>query len=130
MLFALMEAADILQFEYLTLLISKFIVFASHVLLALILLALGLFFANLTYRFVLTTMGENQRTLANLIRIAIIVLVVSMALTQIGVGKEIVITAFTIIMAAIGVAVAIAFGIGGKDAAAKLINKWLSEEKY
>ncbi len=130
MLFALMEAADILQFEYLTLLISKFIVFASHVLLALILLALGLFFANLTHRFVLTTLGENQRTLANLIRIAIIVLVVSMALTQIGVGKEIVITAFTIIMAAIGIAVAIAFGIGGKDAAAKLINKWLSEEKY
>jgi hypothetical protein len=61
-------------------------------------------------------------------RVAVIALAVPMALKQIGLGDEIVVLAFGLILggAVLGLAVAVgvAFGIGGRGAAEDLITEW------
>ena len=47
-----------------------------------------------------------------------------MVLNELGIAKEIVNTAFLLMIAAIAVAAAIAFGIGGKETAGRLLKKW------
>jgi hypothetical protein len=59
-------------------------------------------------------------------RIAIIALVSAMALQQIGIASEIVNLAFGLLLGAIAVAIALAFGLGGRDVAAEQVRDLLS----
>ena len=63
------------------------------------------------------------KTYAVLARIAILVLAAFMILNQLGIAPEIVNSAFIMIVAALAVAFAIAFGIGGRDFAAGVFRK-------
>ena len=63
----------------------------------------------------------GQRFLRKDIGVAIVVLI---ALDQVNVGGDIVRESFLIILAGIVFALALAFGLGGKDAAAELIDRW------
>ena len=56
---------------------------------------------------------------------AIIFLSGSMALRQTGLASSIVDMAFALVLGAIAVAMAIAFGIGGKDIAARELEGWI-----
>jgi len=53
-----------------------------------------------------------------------------MALLQMGLAKEIVILAFGLAFGAIAVASAIAFGIGGRDAAKHFVDEYVERHKY
>jgi hypothetical protein len=57
-------------------------------------------------------------------RIAILVLSGAMALRQMGLANEIVNLAFGLLLGAIAVAVALAFGLGGRDIAARQLERW------
>ena len=52
-----------------------------------------------------------------------------MALQQMGVATSIVNLAFGLLFGAIAVAIALAFGLGGRDIAADQIREWLSSFK-
>ena len=58
--------------------------------------------------------------------IAIIVFVGALALGQMGIADDIVNLAFGLLLGAIAVAVAISFGLGGRDVAAEKIRDFLS----
>ena len=60
--------------------------------------------------------------LATVARVAIIVLAGAMGLQRMGLADEIVNLAFGLTLGAIAVAAAIAFGIGGRDAAKRVID--------
>ncbi|MFH0843861.1 MAG: hypothetical protein V1930_00155, partial [Pseudomonadota bacterium] len=53
----------------------------------------------------------------------------SIALIQLGIGEEVVTAAFVITFGATALALALAFGLGGKEAAADYLRKWLEEKK-
>jgi uncharacterized membrane protein YedE/YeeE len=57
-------------------------------------------------------------------RVSILVLAGAMALRQMGLANEIITLAFGLLLGAIAVAVAIAFGIGGRDLAAETLGSW------
>jgi hypothetical protein len=59
-------------------------------------------------------------------RIAIIALVTAMALQQMGIASSIVNLAFGLLLGAIAVAIALAFGLGGRDVAGEQVREWLS----
>jgi hypothetical protein len=122
--FAAIEAAEMLGFTKLAEIFVDFTVFAGHVLLALILFALGLFAANLVHRAIRGSESESSRLLATSARIAILVLAGSMALRQLGVASDIINLAFGLTLGAVAVAVAIAFGFGGRDLAAQQLKEW------
>jgi hypothetical protein len=67
--------------------------------------------------------------LAQIARIAIIALVLPMALQQMGIAGNIVELAFGLLLGAIAVAIALAFGLGSRDIAATQVREWLSSFK-
>jgi len=84
-------------------------------------LLLGAFLANLAHE-KLTAAGQGS--IANIARIAILGLVLAMGLRAMGLADNIVNMAFGFTFGAIAIATALAFGMGGKDAAGKIANKW------
>jgi hypothetical protein len=129
MLFALIEAAERLGFGMLAGIFSQFTVLAGHIILGLIIFAIGLFLANLIYNAILATSASQSRFLAVSARIAIIILAGAMALRQMGLANEIINLAFGLILGAIAIAVAVAFGMGGREIAGRELNEWISSMK-
>ncbi len=126
MLFATMEAARAIGFSGMAELIREFIVFGANVLFALAIVGLGLYFAQLARDLVISAMGRDRGSLlSNVVRYAIIVFAIALALPRLGVPSNIVEIAFGIPLLAAAVAVAIAFGIGGRDIAARQLDSWL-----
>ncbi len=124
MLFATVEAVDLLGFQVLAQLVTQFMVFAANVLLGLIIFVIGLFLANLASKTIAET-GVRQATLLALTaRVAILVLAGAMALREAGLANEIITIAFGLLLGSIAVAAAIAFGIGGRELAADSLRKW------
>jgi hypothetical protein len=67
--------------------------------------------------------------LSRLARYLIMTFVVMIALSQIEVGGDIVQRAFLIILAGVVLALALAFGLGGKEWAAALLERWWPRNK-
>jgi len=128
MLLAVMQALPMLGFDLAAEMMSQFLVFAGHILLGLLIFALGLYFARLAADVIAAANLTNGRLLAWISRAAILVLAAAMALRQMGLANEIVVIAFGSILGAIAVAAAIAFGIGGRDAAKKAIDSVVSSK--
>jgi hypothetical protein len=129
MLFAVIEAANILGFDALGDLVSQFMVTASHILLGLAILALGLYFAQLAASAISSTDFTNAGFLSVSARLAIVILSGAIALRQMGLANEIINLAFGIFFGCIAVAAAISFGLGGREIAARELEKWISDLK-
>lgn len=125
MLFAAIEAARLLGFLNLAALITQFTVFAGQIILGLIILAVGLFLANLAGNTIAGSDLSQANLLALLARAAILVLAGAMALRQMGLANEIVNLAFGLLLGAVAVAAALAFGLGGRDIAGRELEKWV-----
>jgi hypothetical protein len=129
MLFATVAAVNILNIPALTLLVSGIVVVLGRILAGLVVFAIGLFLANLAFN-IITSSGDRQaQILGQVARIAIIALVSAMALQQIGIASEIVNLAFGLLLGAIAVAVALAFGLGSRDIAAGQVRELLDSFK-
>lgn len=125
MLFATVEASRLLGFVLLADLVTQFTVFAGQVILGLIIFAIGLYLANLTSKTVLASGAAQARLLALAARVSILVLAGAMALRQMGLANEIINLTFSLLLGAIAVAVALAFGLGGREIAARELEGWL-----
>ncbi|MDH4136134.1 MAG: mechanosensitive ion channel [Anaerolineae bacterium] len=129
MLFAAIEASRLLGFVLLADLVAQFTVFAGQVVLGLIIFAVGLYLANLAAKTVQASGAAQAGLLAMAARVSILVLAGAMALRQIGLANEIINLAFGLLLGAIAVAVALAFGLGGREAAARELEEWLQSVK-
>ncbi|MBE0425320.1 MAG: mechanosensitive ion channel [Nitrospirae bacterium] len=129
LLFAIMEAANQLAFEQLSTLISQFILLAGHIILGLIIFAIGLFLANFVGKAILTSNTAQAKLLALSARLAILVLAGAMSLRQMGLANDIINLTFGLLFGAIAVAVAIALGLGGREIAAREIEEWVNSIK-
>ncbi|MBE9112137.1 mechanosensitive ion channel [Nodosilinea sp. LEGE 07298] len=129
-LFGAVTATDILQFEALTDIVRAILRIGAQVLSGVVVFAVGLYLANLAFRLISATGGGGQtRILAQTARIAVLVLVGAMALQQMGVATDIVNLAFGLLTGGIAVAIAIAFGLGGREVAGEQLREWLQAFK-
>jgi large-conductance mechanosensitive channel len=124
MVFAVIEAANLLQFTQFSDLLTEFISFAAKIVMGLVIFGLGLFLANWISGVIEASNKSQSVFFALVARISIIILTGAMALRQMGIADDIINMAFGLTLGAIAVATAIAFGIGGRDYAATQINKW------
>jgi len=69
------------------------------------------------------------KILADAIRILLLVLILAMVMEQLKIAPSIVLAAFSIIFSGIVAALAIAFGVGGIDAARRMIEKEMAEKQ-
>lgn len=129
MLFAAVAAVDILNIPALTNLVSGIVVIFGRILAGLVVFAVGLFLANLAFNIISSSGDRQAQILGQIARVAIIALVSAMALQQIGVASDIVNLAFGLLLGAIAVATAIAFGLGAREIAAEQVRELLASFK-
>ncbi len=129
MLFATVAAVNILNIPALTLLVTGIVVVLGRILAGVIIFAIGLYLANLAFSIITSSGNPQARILGQVTRIAIIALVSAMALQQIGVAPDIVNLAFGLLLGAIAVAIALAFGLGTRDLAREQVQQWLESFK-
>jgi len=127
MLFAAVEAASQLQFTQVRDVVSTFISFGGDVLLGAVILFIGFWLANVAYMAITRTGADSVKGLGRLAQVAIIGVVIAMGLRAMGIADDIVNLAFGFTFGAIAVAVALAFGLGGREAAGKQMEYWLSK---
>ena len=125
MLFATVEAANMLQFTQVRDLVSMFIKFGGEILLGGAILAIGFWLAGLAYDAIQRASGKVG--LARLARLAILGLVLAMGLRAMGIADDIVNLAFGLTLGAVAVAFALSFGLGGREAAGRQMEHWLSQ---
>jgi hypothetical protein len=63
------------------------------------------------------------------VRSAILILAISMALEQVGLARQTVVAAFSIVFGAVMLALALAFGLGGKDLARQTLERYLGDKR-
>lgn len=124
MLFATIEAARLLTFDALAALLTDFLRFGGHIILGLVILGIGLYLARLAVDAIRASGPPHASLLAVAARIAIIVLASAMGLRQMQLASDIINLAFGLTLGAVAVAVAIAFGLGGRDLAARTLEQW------
>jgi hypothetical protein len=129
MLFATVAAVNILNIPALTVLVTGIVIILGRILAGLVVFAVGLFLANLAFSIINSSGNSQSRILAQVARISIITLVSAMALQQIGIAPDIVNLAFGLLFGAIAVAIALAFGLGGRDVAQEQMREWLTSFK-
>lgn len=130
---ALVVGFNMLGLTYITELLSQVLLFVPKVLVALLILVFGAYFA----RFVggaITAYFRNVHLqdadlMGNLARWAILAFVVLIALDQVNVGGDIVRQTFLIILAGVVLALALAFGLGGREWAAEFLERWWPRKK-
>ena len=123
-LFASVEASRLLGFDVLANLVAQFLVFASQVALGLVIFAVGLYLANLAARVIHSSDAAQANLLALAARVSILTLAGAMAMSQMGLASDIINLAFGIILGAIALSMALAFGIGGREVAARQLEEW------
>jgi hypothetical protein len=122
-------ATEVLQFQELTSIVRAVLRVSLRVLSGIVVFGIGLYLSNLAFN-LLSSLGTAQsKILGQTARIAIIALVSAMALQQMGIATNIVNLAFGLLLGAIAVAIALAFGLGGRDIAAEQIREWLNSFK-
>ncbi|MGB3266546.1 MAG: mechanosensitive ion channel [Microcoleus sp.] len=129
MLFAVVAATDVLGIPALTAIVSGIVLVAGRVLAGLVVFAIGLYLANLAFSLIASSGTRQARLLGQTARIAIIAFVAALALQQMGIGSDIVNLAFGLLLGAIAVGIALAFGLGGREIAANELREWLASFK-
>ena len=127
LLFASVEAASVLRFVNLAEALSGFITLGGQVILGLVVFGIGLYLANLAATTVQASGSPQAPLLATAARVAIIALTSAMALRQMGLANEIINLAFGILLGAIAVAGALAFGLGARDVAGRAVERWATK---
>ncbi|MEO5764347.1 MAG: hypothetical protein ABIR52_03480 [Casimicrobiaceae bacterium] len=127
LLATLMIAFNSLGLAYVTDLIGRIVLFVPKVMVAVLILAFGAYFANFVGAAVTTycrnVAMNDAELLGRFALYAIMMFVILIALEQIGLG-DIIRQTFLILVAAIGLALALAFGIGGAKRAGELLERW------
>jgi len=131
---ALIIAFNSLGLTYITDLLGQVVLFVPKVVVALLILAFGAYFARFVGNTVITycrNVGiQDAEFLGKIAQYAIMVFVALIALDQVNVGGEIVRQSFLIILAGVVFALGLAFGLGGRDWAAQQIEHWLARGRH
>jgi hypothetical protein len=124
--FALIQALQLLGFDQVAVLMTDLLALAGRILLGLIIVLVGLYLARLAAGAIRSSGVDQPNLLATAAQAAILVLTGAMALRQMGVANEIINLAFGLLLGAIAVAVALAFGLGGREVAGRQLQQWVA----
>ncbi len=108
-------------------LMTQILAFLPHVLAGALILLVGLlsanFFSEAALIAAVNAQIEEARLIANLVRWGVLLFASAMVLTQLGIAKEIVVAAFSIMFGGVVMALAIAVGLGGRNIARESLER-------
>ena len=126
MLTAATAAVNTLGIDVISSIFAKVIEFGGGLLVGGVILIIGNFLGSKAHQ-KLTESGNSG--IANIARIAILGLVLAMGLKSMGLADNIVNMAFGFTIGSVAVATALAFGLGGRDAAKEIADHWARKVK-
>lgn len=132
-LLALIVAFNSLGLAYITDLLTRVVLFVPRLVVALLILVFGSYFG----RFMGNTVAawcrgagiQDGDLLGALVRYAIVVFVVLIVLDQMQVGGDIIRQSFLIVLGGVVLALALAFGLGGRRWAAAMLERWWPRDR-
>jgi len=124
MMAASTAAVNVLGIDIISTIFAKVLQFGGGILVGGVILLVGNFLSSIAHQ-KLTVAGNTG--LANIARIAIMGLVLAMGLKAMGLADNIVNMAFGFTLGSIAVALALSFGLGGRDAAKTITSHWANK---
>jgi small-conductance mechanosensitive channel len=118
---AITMAADALGIPQVSAVLAQLIAYIPSIIAAILILILAALLANFLSSIVRGATGSD--ILASVARYAIIVYAVFAAVTQLGIAVELTAPTFLIVLGAVALAAAIAFGLGSREVAQDIIEK-------
>ncbi|MEW5803961.1 MAG: hypothetical protein AB1847_17840 [bacterium] len=127
MLIVIIASFDVLGLPIIYDLLNKIVLYIPNIIAAVGVLIFGGILSNFLEPVVKTvSAGLGQDTaslLSKIAKYAVIILAITMALQQLRIASSVVTVAFAILFGAFSLALALAFGLGGRDAAANYLQK-------
>ena len=120
---ASIEAARQLGGDEIAIFLAQVTALGGKVIFGTLIIVVGIFLARIVANLVGSGTGEGGFA-QTIVRYAIIALFTAIGLTFMGLADQIVMMAFGLILGAAAVATALAFGLGGRDAAARILDRW------
>ena len=125
--FGILTGVEILELNQLNDILRTILDLTGQILFGLIILIIGNFIATLFYN--ILSKSENNKFVASIARGAIIALFLAISLRTMGIANSIVELAFGLILGAIAVAIALSYGLGGREAAGEHMKEILNKFK-
>ena len=126
-IFALIGAADILQWDQVTDSLSAVITYIPNIIISVVILLLGTVLANFVYGVVSSAMEaakmQSTQFIAGMAKWVVIVFSFMAALVQLGIAESLINILFTGFIAMVALAGGLAFGLGGRAHATRALDK-------
>ena len=133
MILVIIATLDAIGLPIVSDILNDIFLYIPNVVAAIIILLLGFLLGGLLSAVVRTAASNAGLTTAEALGktalYAVIFFSASIALLQLGIGEEIVASAFIIAFGAAALALALAFGLGGKEMAAEYLKRWSEKKK-
>ena len=114
-------------------LLGRAVLFAPKLLIAMLIMVFGSYCARFVgsavQNYCLDAHIPDAEVLGGLVRYAMMLFVIMIALSQVEVGGDIVQRTFLIILGGLMLAIALAFGLGGREWAASLLQRWWPQHR-
>jgi hypothetical protein len=120
---ASIEALRLVGGDDIAIFLAQVTALGSKVIFGTLIIVVGIFLSNIIAKLVGSGTGEGGYA-QTIVRYAIIALFTAIGLTFMGLADQIVMLAFGLILGSAAVACALAFGLGGRDAAAHVLERW------
>jgi hypothetical protein len=127
LIIGLMEAAHRVGGDTTAALLFQITALGGKVIFGTVIIVVGMFLARILSSLVASSTGEASFA-ETIVKYAIIALFTAIGLTFMGLADQIVMMAFGLILGAAAVACAIAFGLGGRDVAGRILERWTDEQ--
>jgi len=115
----IIAACDMLDFEQLSKVLRSFALFGGNLVISVVVLFIGVALAQFVSRILGDKIGKGLNCA---VKVAVIAFTLALALSNLNIGQAIVETAFAMILGALCVAGALAFGLGGREFAANVLK--------
>lgn len=133
MLIVIIATLNSLNLTVASSLFNEIMLYLPNIIVAIIILIIGIYLARMFSQIIRTSLAGMKEVTSGLISqityYAILVLTVFVTLGQLNLAKEIVTSAFIILFGAICLALALAFGLGGRESASEILNNLKKKNK-
>ncbi len=133
MLMVIMATLNSLNLTAASVLFNEIMLYIPNIIIGIVVLIIGIYLARMVSQILLTSLKGMQDKTAHILSqvtfVVIIILTVFVTLGQLNIASEIVTSAFQIVFGAICLALALAFGLGGREKAAEILNDLIKKDK-
>lgn len=123
-LFGVTTAVEKLEFSQLTNVMETIVDYSGQILFGLVILAIGNWIAGIVYK---NMASRDNAFMASIARMAIMAIFLAIGLSSMGIADSIINLAFGLTLGAIALTIVLSFGLGGREAAGKQMEKIISK---